>query len=302
MLPIKIVCACGQKFSFDVEPVNGQMPWTVACPSCGTDATAAANEIIARSSGASRLRIGGHAAPAAPAAAEPSLAPSISPTPRRRMSAKTLRLIGSIVAGLVLLIVGGAWYWKYSHPPSLVVTHIDPSFPNTLEELNKWYATPAEGQNAAEFFKQGFAALPDNQKVRQAETSSPTLPLLGKAKLPAPGTPLSPAAKTAIAAALKRYEPTMQFFQHGARCTESRYPLNLTLGANTLLPDLAPVKRGGMLAAVAALFHADAQQGKEAGDDILLALAFGRSLEQEPILISQLVRVACYSHAVDGLE
>lgn len=49
MIPIKIQCACGQRYAFDIEPVNGQMPIEVACPSCGADGTTAANGIIAQS-------------------------------------------------------------------------------------------------------------------------------------------------------------------------------------------------------------------------------------------------------------
>lgn len=49
MMPIKISCVCGQHYSFDVEPVGGCMPSPVACPACGADGTAAANEIIAQS-------------------------------------------------------------------------------------------------------------------------------------------------------------------------------------------------------------------------------------------------------------
>jgi hypothetical protein len=48
MIPVKIQCACGQRYAFDVEPVNGQMPSAVACPACGADGTAAANECIAQ--------------------------------------------------------------------------------------------------------------------------------------------------------------------------------------------------------------------------------------------------------------
>lgn len=47
-MPIKIECECGQKYAFDVEPVNGRMPARVACPTCGTDGTSAANDHIAR--------------------------------------------------------------------------------------------------------------------------------------------------------------------------------------------------------------------------------------------------------------
>ena len=49
MIPIKIQCECGQRYAFDVEPVNGRMTSPVACPACGADGTIAANAIIAQS-------------------------------------------------------------------------------------------------------------------------------------------------------------------------------------------------------------------------------------------------------------
>jgi hypothetical protein len=48
MIPIKVSCARGQKYSFEVEPVNGRMPSTIACPVCGADGTGVANDILAR--------------------------------------------------------------------------------------------------------------------------------------------------------------------------------------------------------------------------------------------------------------
>lgn len=47
-MELKIVCGCGQKYVFDVEPVNGRMPVKVACPSCGADGTESANNILAQ--------------------------------------------------------------------------------------------------------------------------------------------------------------------------------------------------------------------------------------------------------------
>ncbi len=49
MTLIKIQCGCGQRYAFDVEPVQGRMPHVVACPACGADGTSVANEILARS-------------------------------------------------------------------------------------------------------------------------------------------------------------------------------------------------------------------------------------------------------------
>ena len=47
-MEIKIECSCGQHYKFDVEPENGLMPVPVACPTCGTDGTEAANRLIQR--------------------------------------------------------------------------------------------------------------------------------------------------------------------------------------------------------------------------------------------------------------
>ena len=46
MIEIKVQCDCGQKFKFDVEPVNQQMPYAVVCPICGRDGTGKANAIL----------------------------------------------------------------------------------------------------------------------------------------------------------------------------------------------------------------------------------------------------------------
>jgi len=52
LIPIKIICPCGQKYAFDVSPVDGRMPAPVRCPRCGADGTAVANAIISLALGA----------------------------------------------------------------------------------------------------------------------------------------------------------------------------------------------------------------------------------------------------------
>jgi hypothetical protein len=49
MIPVKIQCGCGQKYAFDVEPVNGRLASVVVCPACGADGTTAANDVVAQS-------------------------------------------------------------------------------------------------------------------------------------------------------------------------------------------------------------------------------------------------------------
>ena len=48
MIPVKIFCVCGQKYAFEVQPVNGAMPVPVNCPVCQRDGTEQANQFLAK--------------------------------------------------------------------------------------------------------------------------------------------------------------------------------------------------------------------------------------------------------------
>src|SRR6267143_992961 len=68
-MEIRILCPCGMKFKFDVEPVNGRMPAPVTCPACGADATDQANTFL-------RSTLAPPPAVAAPAPVAPAPAPA----------------------------------------------------------------------------------------------------------------------------------------------------------------------------------------------------------------------------------
>jgi hypothetical protein len=83
MIELKVQCDCGQKYKFDVEPVNGQMPFRVNCPLCGADGTAKANLLLQ-----TQAPVATAAAMPAPAqlrlnvAAPPPVAPPLPPAQR----------------------------------------------------------------------------------------------------------------------------------------------------------------------------------------------------------------------------
>jgi hypothetical protein len=95
---IKVLCPCGTKFAFEVEPVDGQMPEAAACPACGADSTAAANAVIRQAlaggtaptpvAKAAPVRIGAPPLPSAvsagppPAAAVAEAEPAITRCPK----------------------------------------------------------------------------------------------------------------------------------------------------------------------------------------------------------------------------
>ena len=45
-MKIVVECSCQVPYEFEIEPVDGQMPGTVACPTCGADGTEYANWVI----------------------------------------------------------------------------------------------------------------------------------------------------------------------------------------------------------------------------------------------------------------
>jgi len=86
MLEIKVQCDCGQRYKFDVEPVDGRMPFVVNCPICGANGTEKANEILGQvvpQQTAPALSIATAPALAVAAPAAPSLAQAPPPGPPR---------------------------------------------------------------------------------------------------------------------------------------------------------------------------------------------------------------------------
>ncbi|MGD0207697.1 MAG: hypothetical protein ABSC89_08855 [Verrucomicrobiota bacterium] len=132
MIELKVQCDCGQKYKFDVDPINGQMPFTVACPVCGADGTEKANallqqmlpELAAQPAEPPvpvvtqpRLRISS-SLPATSPASPPPLAPvpAVAPPPpigalRSAPEAAAKKTVGNPALGWVCWAVPSAPWW-----------------------------------------------------------------------------------------------------------------------------------------------------------------------------------------------
>jgi hypothetical protein len=114
MQAIKIQCDCGQKIAFDVEPLNGQMPYALQCPACNRDITAQANEVLWTQSGQPRLRI--NPGPATPVAPEPeiSAAPGVQRTRYAPAPAAAVNVQSGTLGAIAGALVGfGLWYMVF---------------------------------------------------------------------------------------------------------------------------------------------------------------------------------------------
>jgi len=86
------------------------------------------------------------------------------------------------------------------------------------------------------------------------------------------------------------------------RREQCRFPIRMELGAMTLLPHLAELKPQAQIFRIESLVASDRHQNDAAIDALEHVLLTANLLKDEPILISQLVRIACVMMALDGAE
>src|SRR5690349_1467451 len=229
MIPIKIRCGCGQKYAFDVEPIEGAMGYAVLCPVCGVDGTALANDLVAEHLGVRRpsapgLRLG---RPAAARAAVPQIPPNLpsfartggTPGAKVRKTGLLRAVCGSVL--LVVVLIGAGLFARsvgLGQKPRTVAMAVKDGLPHTLAELNAWYGEPPDGQNAAKFISEGISAL------HLANVESSPVPVLGRGKLPPLGGSLSWSVKSSLGNLIRSNREALQLFAQAKGFEQSRYP------------------------------------------------------------------------------
>jgi hypothetical protein len=90
--------------------------------------------------------------------------------------------------------------------------------------------------------------------------------------------------------------------QEGASKPGCRYNLDYSQGAGILLPHLNDLRHLSRILCVSARLQAEGGDGPAAWRTTLTALRFANALQAEPLLISQLVRIAQFSLADDAVH
>jgi hypothetical protein len=171
----------------------------------------------------------------------------------------------------------------------------DAGYPTNLAELDAWYAIAAGVPNAADIYTKAFALLVKDEQLEYG------LPWVGRDTL-APDEPLSVPTKEAIRRLLDVNREALDLLAEGAKIRHCRYPVNLNQGFGVLLPHLTNIRHGGRLLLLQAILHAEDGQTELAVQSVLNSLQLSGSIEKEPVLISQLVRMAASTYAVCSIE
>ncbi|HUS71747.1 MAG TPA: hypothetical protein VMY06_01685 [Sedimentisphaerales bacterium] len=214
-----------------------------------------------------------------------------------RQKRKVLRTL------LIVLVIIIAAFWAYrSALRARLNTRLDTiaaaGYPVTCAELDNWYAIPESVENAADYMTEAFSHY---HKLEEPEESE-LMPVVGHAELPGRTETLAEETKALITQYLADNEQALELLRKGAAIEHSRYPIDLSKGFEALMPYLSDIRTGARLLKLEAVVHAENDKPQMANNSIKSMLGLARSLSKEPVLVSQLVRIACRALAVSTLE
>ncbi len=221
-----------------------------------------------------------------------------------------------IWSALILIVCGGLAYGIYRIQLARFESQLayerdrirKAGYPATMEELNAWYESPPEGVvNGAEAYERAFAKL-DNSDHDYDDK----LPFRSDVDLPANTVPMQTWMRDAVAAALKDNAEALALLHEAAKHSQCRYGVSFAGAAKNAsdgpsdffsrLDHLHKARPAARLLAIEAVLKADGGDGDGAVRSIEASLALAASLEDEPWLLSQLVRIACSRMSIQSLE
>ena len=170
-------------------------------------------------------------------------------------------------------------------------------YPVTCAELDQWYKIPPDVENAAYTIEDAFSFYNEWDKEK-----SKSLPVVGRAELPPRTEPLPAQMKNLIAEYVADNNEALELLGAGAAIENCRYPIDLSAGFATLMPNLSEIRRAVFLLKLQAVLHADNGDGASAKRSAVSCFGIARSIAGQPLTVSQLVRVSAQAVAVSAVE
>ncbi len=226
--------------------------------------------------------------------------PETPPTVKRPFPVRGCLLVfGGLVVIMVLVLAVGGRLWC-ARSARLVQEEFarirEAGEPVTGDELNDFYAL---GENQTDCTQLWLRALRTFEGPAYYEASE-HIPIVGPndKEIPPLGEPWADQAITEEF--LKKYAGSMKLMHEAARQGgAARYPIDLRDLYNASLPHVQQVRQGMRMLHLEA--HVRARQGDPhaAAESIRTMIRLAESTEREPLLVSQLVRMACHRIARD---
>lgn len=172
-------------------------------------------------------------------------------------------------------------------------------YPVTCQELDEWYNLPAEAGNAADVILD--AALHFVDPPWRAERLK-NLPIVGPTRTVGRTVQIDAQIRSLMGEYLADHAEALELLHQAALMPEARYPLDLGDVDKAVIPWMADIRHGVLLLALEAAVHAEDGELDLAVGSIRSAFGVGRSLRNEPLIVSRLVRIGCEEITLDVLE
>jgi hypothetical protein len=203
----------------------------------------------------------------------------------------------SIILGIVVLLLAVFAFWNIQssalHPELDAIRK--QGYPATLAEMNEWYEWPPDFDNAALYYTNALAKIggATNQLHKLASDDS---------LLPTRGKLFTEEERIALISDLASNRALIAPFYATNIPTRSRYPIDYVLGFNMLLPHLQQVRAGTRMLAVLGMLHFQNNDPDQGIESFVAAGRLTRTLQNEPVFISQLVECANWAIICKKLE
>ena len=212
-----------------------------------------------------------------------------------------LRTVVFVLLGLVALY-GIYRYSLYSAVQRrLNAIHRD-GFPSTCAELDRWYPQPPAGENAADFYQEAFAHYSAWTNSKSSWTKQSQLPLAGTTNLPPRTQPLPAEMKQVISEYLADNAEALRLLHQAATMKQCRFRVDLSKGYPKSPPHLSQLRQAERLLELETVQTVEEPKPDQAVESVIASLSVARSLNQEPLVISWLVRLACVGDSIDSME
>jgi hypothetical protein len=170
-------------------------------------------------------------------------------------------------------------------------------YPVTAQDLDKMYPPIPDDQNSVVIYQKAFShylPLPEEHD---------NWPIVSVSKHSFRTQPLPPDVKQGISEFVNQNENTLALLHQAAGIEKGYYDNGLKNGfANSVRPPLLQIRENAQLLALATILRAEDQQPGAATTLILDSLGLPRSLERDPMLVSQLNRNAVVGLSCSSLE
>lgn len=199
-----------------------------------------------------------------------------------------------LVVAVCLIILGmvrfAVWRVKLANDNARQIAEIHAAgLPTSGEEENNYYSAVPDSENAALKMAGAFVVMTNYSDQRSNEVAS--------IKFPNRKGDLTTKEMELVAGYCAMNSNALTQAEEASRLGRGRYPIDLSLGAHVSLKHLVLLKRLVQLDAFQIIVRA-----KNPTKEISTIIGMAHSLDEEPVLISKLVRIAMLKIAVAALE